>query len=92
MPIQIPDAEKSARATKAKSIAAQMSADSRRRFIGRTMNVLFEHPVNGSDVWSGHSEFCFSVQAAHPTISKNKQLPVQITGLTEIGLSGKICL
>lgn len=92
MPMQIPDAEKSVRATKAKSIAAQMSADYRSRFIGRTMNVLFEHPVSGSDLWSGHSDFYFSVQAAHPAISKNKQLPVQITGLTESGLSGKICL
>lgn len=92
MPMQIADAEKSTRAVQVKSIAAQMSQAYRKRFIGRTLHVLFEHPIGGTDVWSGHSDYCFSVQSSHPAIAKNKLLPVLITGLTETGLSGKICL
>lgn len=92
MPMQITDAEKAARAGQVKSVAAQMSQAYRERFIGRTLSVLFEHPVAGTDTWSGHSDYCFSVQATHPTIAKNKLLLVHITGLTETGLSGKICL
>lgn len=69
MPEQIPEAVKAMRATQAKACAAELSQAYRAQFIGRTLEVLFEHPI-GQGVWSGHSAYCFPVQASHTAISK----------------------
>lgn len=90
MRMQIKEPEKAARAQQVKDLAAQMSQAYRSRFIGRVLPVLFEHSIHHSDIWSGHSDYCFSVQASHPDIHKNCQLPVFITGLTETGLQGTV--
>lgn len=91
MPEQIPEAVKAMRATQAKACAAELSQAYRAQFIGRTLEVLFEHPI-GQGVWSGHSAYCFPVQASHTAISKNILLPVSITGLSANGLCGNIVL
>ena len=88
---QIPEAVKATRATQAKACAAELSQAYRAQFIGRTLEVLFEHPI-GQGVWSGHSAYCFPVQASHTAISKNILLPVSITGLSANGLCGNIVL
>lgn len=91
MPDQIPEAVKAARATQAKALAAQLNQAYRTQFIGRTLEVLFEHPTE-QGAWSGHSAYCFPVQASHAAIAKNTLLPVTITGLSATGLYGTIAL
>ena len=89
---QIPDAEKTLRAQQAKVVAAQMNLSYRQQFIGRTLEVLFEHTTKSPTRWSGHSAYCFSVEADHPDIHKNQLMSVLITDVTESGLFGKVCL
>ena len=91
MPDQVPEAVKAARAAQAKACAARLNQLYRTQFIGRTLEVLFEHPV-GQGAWSGHSAFCFPVQASHPAIAKNMLLPVTVTGLSDSGLCGTVAL
>lgn len=88
MPDQIPLAIKNQRAEEAKAVAAQMSRQYREKFIGRTLEVLFEHP-NG-DAWSGHSAYCFPVTAAGQEITKNKLCQVKVTAVTDTGVSGHL--
>lgn len=89
MPDQVDESEKSRRAMIAKKIAAQLNYQYRTKFIGRTLEVLFEHPTVG-ETWSGHSAYCFPVQATHPSIYKNGLFMVHITGLTDDGLMGEV--
>lgn len=88
MPEQIPLAVKNQRAEEVKKVAAQMSQSYREKFIGHTLEVLFEHP--DGEAWSGHSAYCFPVQAVGQEISKNKLCQVQITALTENGVRGSL--
>lgn len=92
LPEQIPDSEKTLRAQQAKVVAAQMRLSYRQQFIGRTLEVLFEHTTKSPTRWSGHSAYCFSVEADHPDIHKNQLMSVLITDVTESGLFGKVCL
>lgn len=88
---QLPQTEKEVRAVRAKAVAARTARAYRLRFVGRTLNVLFEHRTpNGA--WSGHSPYCFPVRASHPAIAKNRFVPVRITQVTEDGLSGTALL
>ena len=70
MPDQVPLAVKNHRAEQVKMIAAQMSKRYREKFVGRTLEVLFEHA--DGETWSGHSAYCFPVTAAGQQIQKNK--------------------
>ena len=88
MPEQIPLAVKNQRAEQAKAIAAQMSQTYREKFIGRTLEVLFEHPDGAT--WSGHSAYCFPVYAEGQEISKNALCQVQVTAVTENGVLGRL--
>ncbi len=88
MPEQIPLAVKNQRAEAAKGIAAQMNRRYRERFLGRTLEVLFEHPEGAG--WSGHSAYCFPVHAQGAEIAKNKLCHVHIEALTDTGLSGSL--
>ncbi len=88
MPDQIPLAVKNQRAEAAKAAAAQMSKRYRERFLGRTLEVLFEHPEGAG--WSGHSAYCFPVHAQGAQIAKNTLCRVRIEALTDTGLSGSL--
>lgn len=91
MPGQLTQAEKARRSARAKEVAAQAAQAYRAQFIGRTLTVLFEHPV-AQGTWQGHSPYCFPVQVRHPDICKNQLLPVRITGLTTDGMCGQAVL
>ena len=88
MPDQIPLAVKNQRAEQVKKIAAQMSKQYREKFVGRTLEVLFEHP--DGDIWSGHSAYCFPVTASGQEIQKNKLCQVHIMAVTDTGVSGHL--
>lgn len=88
MPDQVPLAVKNHRAEQVKMIAAQMSKRYREKFVGRTLEVLFEHA--DGETWSGHSAYCFPVTAAGQQIQKNKFCQVQITAVTDTGVSGHL--
>ncbi len=88
MPDQIPLVVKNQRAEAAKVVAAQMSQNYREKFMGCTLEVLFEHPEG--EGWSGHSAYCFPVHAQSTEIAKNKLCRVRVTELTDIGVSGQL--
>lgn len=91
LPDQVPRAVQEARAQTAREQAAQAARADRERFLGRTLEVLFEHPA-ADGTWSGHSPYCFAVRAAHPAIAKNRLLPVRVTSLTGDGVTGEVLL
>lgn len=71
-----------------KAVAKQMSEDFLRCFVGRTVDVLLEHPVRQGQ-WSGHAQFHFPVEVETQSGKRNRIMHVQITGHSGKGLCGK---
>lgn len=84
----LPQNVKTTRAARAKAAAARLSEAYLRRFLGRTLLALPEHPAKG--VWVSHGTFGFPIYIEGTGIQKNVPLSVQAVDLYRDGLRAKI--
>lgn len=82
---QLGEEVKRARADAVRGIAAELSAAYRARFVGRTLQILPEHP-NGAGDWSAHSPYCFPVYVRDDGLRKNCPAAVTVTALEADGV------
>ena len=88
MPGQLDKAVKTERADRAKRVAAVLSENCRRGFIGRELEVLPEHPAGG--VWAAHGRYGFPIYIEGEQVHKNQPCRVRLTTLYKDGLKGEI--
>jgi threonylcarbamoyladenosine tRNA methylthiotransferase MtaB len=87
MPCQIPENVKKTRAAALTEIAENSRREFERKFIGKTLNVLFEKEKTPG-IHRGFSENYIHVEVSGQGTWRNKLLPVLITGVNEEGLVG----
>ena len=88
MPGQIPAAEKEQRAARAGAVERELRTAYQAQFIGKPLPVLFEQQ-DAAGLWTGHAPN-YVLVAAQGTDLRNQIRDVQITAVTEAGLSGTI--
>ena len=88
MPGQLDKTDKTERAERAKRVAAVLSENCRRGFIGRELEVLPEHPAGG--VWAAHGRYGFPIYIEGEQVHKNQPRRVRLTTLYKDGLKGEI--
>jgi tRNA A37 methylthiotransferase MiaB len=88
MPGQVSPPAKKIRAQHMSSIAASSSAEFHRRFVGRTVDVLFECKEEGG--WSGLTDNYLRVQADSRADLTNRILSVHLLEATAQNLSGEL--
>ncbi len=81
---QLPNTMKADRASQAKIIAADLSAQYLTQFIGDTLTVLPEHKVNGR--WASHGSYGFPVYIEGTGIKKNLPVDIRTTARFRDGL------
>ena len=72
------------------SIARQSATAFHRRFLGRTMDVLWESAAG--ERWSGLTDNYMRIEAVSHQNLHNLILPVRLCGLTEDGLCGELLM
>jgi len=72
------------------AIARESATAFHRRFLGRTMDVLWERGKAGS--WSGLTDNYIRVEAASHQDLHNRILPVRLSSLMEDGLHGELLI
>ena len=92
MPDQVPSAVKAERARAMRAVAATSNRAFRQRFVGRTMNVLWESSQVGEagPVWSGLTDNYLRVHTVHPARLANTITPARLVALNRNGLLGQI--
>ena len=86
---QVPRAVRQERAERAKAAAAACGEQYRRSFLGRTLDVLLEHPLPGG-LWSGHTPYAFPVYVPIQGGGlKNTPCTVHLTALYQEGILGE---
>ncbi len=85
---QLPNAVKEDRARRAGEIAARLEQDYLSRFIGRTVEVLFEEEKDG--MWRGHTARYSEVLAPSGEALHNQLRQVRVTGVGDGYLEGEI--
>lgn len=88
MPGQVPKAVKEERAGRAAEIAAGMEQDYLSRFVGQTMEVLFEEERDG--LWRGHTTRYCEVRVRSGENLHNQLRQVSVTGVGEGYLEGEL--
>jgi threonylcarbamoyladenosine tRNA methylthiotransferase MtaB len=90
LPNAVPPPTKDRRIAQMLSIARQSATAFHGRFLGRTMDVLWESGVAGR--WSGLTDNYIRVEAASHQNLHNLILPVRLCGVTEDGLYGELLM
>jgi threonylcarbamoyladenosine tRNA methylthiotransferase MtaB len=90
MPGAVPPQTKEERVAQMLGIARQSATAFHRRFLGRTMDVLWESGAAGS--WSGLTGNYMRVEAASHQDLHNLILPARLCSLTEDGLYGELLI
>ena len=92
MPDQVAPPVKAERARAMREAAAAAARSFRRRFVGRTVDVLWESSRPGEKglLWSGLTANYLRVQAVSAADLHNRLLPTRLTGITAGGLRGKV--
>jgi len=88
MPQQVGDKVKKQRCGKVLALAEESAQNFSRRFLGRTMPVLWEKQSDG--VWSGHTHNYIKVYAGSEEDLANKLLPVRMMEVREDGVWGEV--
>jgi threonylcarbamoyladenosine tRNA methylthiotransferase MtaB len=83
---QVSDRVKKERGQKMLALAKESAQDFSRRFLGRTMPVLFEQQSNG--VWSGHTASYIKVYTKTTADLTNRLLPVKLGEIRGDGVWG----
>jgi len=86
MPHQVSDKIKKERSQKMLALAQESAQNFSRRFLGRTMPVLFEQQSNG--VWSGHTANYIKVYTKTTADLTNKLLPLKLAEVRGDGVWG----
>jgi threonylcarbamoyladenosine tRNA methylthiotransferase MtaB len=89
LPHQISDKVKKERSQRMLALAQQSVRNFSRRFLGKTMAVLFEQQSNG--VWSGLTGNYIRVYTQSSEDLTNKLLPVKLVEVRGDGVWGKQC-
>jgi threonylcarbamoyladenosine tRNA methylthiotransferase MtaB len=87
MPAQVPAPVKVERAQALRAVAAASEQAFYRRFVGQTMEVLWE---SAGPTWSGLTDNYLRVHTVHPANLANTRTPTRLTALTRGGLLGEI--
>lgn len=90
MPDAVPPPTKDKRVAQMLGIARQSVTTFHRRFLGRSMDVLWES--GAAERWSGLTDNYIRVEAASHQDLHNLILPVRLCGLTEDGLCGELLI
>ena len=92
MPDQVPAKVKAERARRMRAVAAASEQDFARRFVGRTLTVLWEsvREGTGGPVWSGLTDNYLRVLTRNPAPLANSLLPTRLVAMGEGGLQGEI--
>jgi threonylcarbamoyladenosine tRNA methylthiotransferase MtaB len=86
LPQQVGDKVKKERSQQMLALAKESAHNFSRRFLGRTMPVLFEQQSNG--VWSGHTANYIKVYTKNSGDLANKLLPVKLVEIRGDGVWG----
>jgi len=86
MPQQVGDKIKKERSQQMLALAKESAHNFSRRFLGRTMPVLFEQQSNG--VWSGHTANYIKVYTKSNDDLTNKLLPLKLVEIWQDGVWG----
>lgn len=89
MPGQVPQGVKTARAARAKRLAAQLSEAYRRRFIGRCLHALPEHSVPDG-LWAAHGTYGFPIYIRGNGAAKNQPVDVYVRAVYRDGVLAEI--
>jgi threonylcarbamoyladenosine tRNA methylthiotransferase MtaB len=84
MPRQVPDAVKESRAKQMQAIADASARAFAQKFVGRTMQVLWESANNGE--WSGYTDNYIRVVVASDADWRNQFSRVRVTDVTDDGV------
>jgi threonylcarbamoyladenosine tRNA methylthiotransferase MtaB len=87
MPDQVPEEVKRERVQKMLALAEESARDFKKRFLGRTMTVLWEQKTNG--VWSGYTDNYIRVYAGSGEDLANQLMPVKLEGIYKDGVWGR---
>jgi len=91
MPGQVQEEIKKERSAALHAIRGQLNETYRKRFVGRTMDVLFEHRRLGRDaLLTGLTGNYLRVSAKGPDSLMGCITPVRLTALTKAGVTGEI--
>lgn len=74
---QLPPQVKQARAKAVKAVAASMAAQFLDSFLGQTVQVLLEHPLEDG-TWVGHANWHFPILVQHAPAGKNQYVTVKL--------------
>jgi len=88
LPQQVEDKVKKQRSQKMLALAKESAHNFSRRFLGRTMTVLFEQQSNG--IWSGHTANYIKVYTKTTADLANKLLPLKLVEVKGDGVWGEI--
>jgi threonylcarbamoyladenosine tRNA methylthiotransferase MtaB len=88
LPNQVGDRIKKERSQRMLKLAEESASSFRRRFLGRTMPVLFEQRSRG--VWSGLTANYIKVYARSSEDLANKLVPVELVALDKDGVWGEV--
>ncbi|MFH1002512.1 MAG: tRNA (N(6)-L-threonylcarbamoyladenosine(37)-C(2))-methylthiotransferase MtaB, partial [Chloroflexota bacterium] len=88
MPGQVAAGVKKARAGRMLALAEESALAFRERFLGRTVAVLWEQPVNG--LWSGLTDNYLRVYTAATDDLTNAITPVKVEKLWRDGVRGEV--
>ena len=86
LPHQVDERVKKERSQKILALAGESAQDFSRRFLGRTLPVLFEQQSNG--VWSGHTANYIKVYTKTTAALTNNLLPVNLVEIRGDGVWG----
>ena len=89
---QVPAPVKAGRAQTMRAVAAAGEQAFYRRFVGQTMDVLWESSQSGEAgvTWSGLTDNYLRVHTVHPANLANTLLPTRLTALARGGLRGEV--
>ena len=92
MPDQVPPPVKAERARAMRAVAAASARSFRQRFVGRTMDVLWERSRPGEEGrrWSGLTGNYLRVETVRDADLRNRLLSTRLVALTAGGLRGQI--
>ncbi len=88
LPEQIPPPVKSQRAERMAHIARRSSEAFRQRFLGQTLDVLWEERKDNN--WRGLTDNYIRVEATSPWDLHNRIVPTRLLGWTDDGLRGEL--
>jgi threonylcarbamoyladenosine tRNA methylthiotransferase MtaB len=89
MPGQVPTDVKASRSRAMRHLGAGLERSFHRRFIGRTLPVLWEF-ANGDGVWRGHTGNYLTVTTSCPAALANKITPTRLVETAGQGLRGEV--